>query len=67
MVRFLDRTSTEEDAEFKTLQNKLKHARRYMEDFNDCLLFKPPPKSNAQMQAKWKAKRTQEVVENIKI
>ena len=55
--------STEEDAEFKKLQNKLKHARRDMEDFDDRLLFKPPPKSNAKMVAQRKEKRTQEVVE----
>ena len=55
--------STEEDAEFKKLQNKLKHARRDMEDFDDRLLFKPPPKSNAQRQAQRKEKRTKEAVE----
>ena len=55
--------STEEDAEFKKLQNKLKHARRDMEDFDDRLLFKPPPKSNAQREAQRKEKRTQEVME----
>ena len=55
--------STEEDAEFKKLQNKLKHARRDMEDFDDRLLFKPPPKSNAQREAQRKEKRTKEVVE----
>ena len=55
--------STEEDAEFKKLQKKLNNSRRDMEDFDVRLLFKPPPKSNAERVAMRKEKRIQEVVE----
>ena len=55
--------STEEDAEFKKLQKKLNNSRRDMEDFDVCLPFKLPPKSNAEKEAKRKKKRTQEVME----
>ena len=55
--------STEEDAEFKKLQRKLDNSRRDMEDFDVRLLFKLPPKSNAEKEAKRKKKRTQEVME----
>ena len=54
--------STEGDAEFK-LQRKLDNSRRDMEDFDVCLPFKLPPKSNAEKEAKRKKKRTQEVME----
>ena len=55
--------STEEDAEFKKLQRKLDNSRRDMVDFDVRLLFKPPPKSNAERVAMRKEKRIQEVVE----
>ena len=55
--------STGEDAEFNKLQRKLDNSRRDMEDFDVRLLFKPPPKSNAQRETQRKEKRTQEVVE----
>ena len=47
----------------KKLQKKLNNSRRDMEDFDVRLLFKPPPKSNAERVAMRKEKRIQEVVE----
>lgn len=58
--------TTAEESLLRTLQNKIKHSKRDIEDFDERLIIKVPGKADAERQSKKRKKRTEEEVEKEK-